>query len=298
MKNKSAILERIPILLALSAMILAAFSCAGEEQQRQSSTQNPPGPPAPPDPPTPADRCALIGASINEAGFSAKVTVKCDESYANLASDTYPDHDKMNGITGTNEQVPVPAPGYVSPIPLVPAPGTGLTTIDAALGVAVNGVPIYDYSSQGTLDPNVYDPKADTKLNGQLDNCNGHAGRGDDYHYHASPTCMIEAMKNKGPSAIIGWAFDGYPIYGDQNPDGTAIAEGDLDVCNGQEDPVFGYRYHTSAAPPYIVQCLVGKVDDTMLPRVPPMDNILGGGKAAGKPPQGGVTNLSTAPRK
>ncbi|HMY19865.1 MAG TPA: YHYH protein, partial [Polyangium sp.] len=110
--------------------------------------------------------------------------------------------------------------------------------------------------------------------------------------YHAAPTCMIEAMKNKGPAAIIGWAFDGYPIYGNTNPDGSAIAAGTLDVCNGQDDETFGYRYHTSDAPPYVVQCLVGQVDDAVLPRVPPMDNAAGGGKPPGMPPQGGVTNL------
>ena len=94
---------------------------------------------------------------------------------------------------------------------------TGQTDID----VAVNGVPIYDYSSQGALDPSVYDPKFDTKATGELDVCNGHSGRGDDYHYHAAPTCMMAAMKNAGPRAILGWGFDGYPIYGNTNPDGT-----------------------------------------------------------------------------
>jgi hypothetical protein len=45
--------------------------------------------------------------------------------------------------------------------------------------VAVNGVPIYDYSSQGTLDLAAYDPRFDTVLTGELDQCNGHSGRGD-----------------------------------------------------------------------------------------------------------------------
>ena len=34
---------------------------------------------------------------------------------------------------------------------------------------------------------------------------------------------MIASMKNKGSAAVIGWAFDGYPIYGDSNPDGSAM---------------------------------------------------------------------------
>lgn len=239
------------------------------------------------------DRCSVVKASIDEAGFGAEATVRCDEKYAYIAGDTYPDHAKMNGITGTNDQVPVPAPSYVSPIALSPTRAAKVTTIDAALGVAVNGVPIYDYTSQGEIDPAVYDPRADTKLTGELDQCNGHSGRGDDYHYHAAPTCMMDAMKNKGPAAIIGWGFDGYPIYGNKNPDGSSIAPGELDVCNAKADPVFGFRYHTSDTHPYIVQCLVGEVDLTKAPRVAPLSKLGGGGgRPPGTKPPGGVQNL------
>ena len=107
---------------------------------------------------------------------------------------------------------------------------------------------------------------------------------------------MIEMMENAGDDAIIGWAFDGFPIYGDNNPDGTAIAKGDLDVCNGQPDDTFGYRYHTSTDAPYIVQCLMGEVAEMRaLPRVPPLRSASswwGRGKAAGRPPSGGVEDL------
>jgi hypothetical protein len=239
-----------------------------------------------------SERCAAVTESIAAAGFSGSVQVTCDSEYAYIVSDTYPSHLKMTGITGTNDQVPVPAPGYTSPIALSPVKATKLTSIDAALGVAVNGVPIYDYTSQGVSDPAVYDPKADTKLTGELDLCGGHAGRGDDYHYHVAPSCMISAMKAQGPSAILGWGFDGYPIYGNQNPDGTVIGAGELDVCNAKPDATFGYRYHTSDSHPYITQCLVGEVDLSVAPRVSPLDATTGGGKPPGNKPPGGVTNL------
>ncbi len=239
-----------------------------------------------------ADRCQAVKDSVDQSGFGDIVKVSCDATYASIAADTYPAHVKMTGITGTNDQVPVPAPGYTSPVTLAPKLAATPTSIDAALAVAVNGVPIYDYSSQGALGLDSYDPKFDTKLTGELDQCNGHSGRGDDYHYHAAPTCMIEAMKNKGPKAILGWAFDGYPIYGNQNPDGTAIAGGALDVCNGQKDETFGLRYHTSDTHPYILQCLSGEFDLAKAPRVPPMDKQGGGGKPAGEKAPGGVTNL------
>jgi hypothetical protein len=243
------------------------------------------------------DKCAAVKASVNEAGFSDSVSVICSDSHAHIVSDTYPDHELMTGIVGSNEQIPVPAHEHSAPIPLNVALGTTPQTRDAALGVAVNGVPIYDYTAGGEMsidDLHHHQTRHDTLLTQQLDHCGGHAGRGDDYHYHVKPVCMIEQMKNKDDDAIIGWAFDGFPIYGDNSPDGSIIGSNALDVCNGQVDSTFGYRYHTSENAPYIVQCLMGVVDDFKnLPRVPPLKPASGEKKlTTGRPPQGGVDNL------
>lgn len=241
------------------------------------------------------DHCAAVTESVSDAGFDTRVTVTCTDSHAIIHSDTYPDHEKMTGIVGTNEQVPVPAE-YGAPIMLSPILGTTPLTRDAALGVAVNGVPIYDYTGGGEMtqeDLAHHQAQHDTLQTGQLDACGGHAGRGDDYHYHAKPSCMITQMANAGDDAIIGWAFDGFPIYGDKNPDGSVITPGSLDLCNGQPDESYGYRYHSSTDAPYIVQCLMGEVVDfDRLPRVPPLSVVDGGGAAPGRPPQGGVQDL------
>ena len=243
--------------------------------------------------------CAVIAESVMAAGFAEEVSVTCEADRAIIVSDTYPDHPLMTGIVGTNEQMPVPAKDHAVPIPLQPVLGDTPQTRDAALGVAVNGVPIYDYTGGGEMsaeDLHHHQTQHDTLLTQQLDICGGHAGRGDDYHYHVKPVCMIEMMENAGDEPIIGWAFDGFPIYGDNNPDGTAIAKGELDVCNGQSDDTFGYRYHTSTDAPYIVQCLMGEVAEMRaLPRVPPLRSASswwGRGKAAGRPPRGGVEDL------
>ena len=250
----------------------------------------------PREPPTvevvPADRCATVRASVAEAGFAGRVTVTCTDELVTLSSDTYPDHTLMTGITATNEQIPVPGT-WAPSMPLVPRGINGRYSNDAAVGIAVNGVPIYDYTKQGDLDVDTYNPRDDTVVQGELDICNGHAGRGDDYHYHASPDCMIAVMDNAGDDAIIGWGLDGYPLYGHNNPDGSAISAGTLDVCNGQRDETFGYRYHTSAGPPYILQCLVGEVDIGAIPKVSPLSSATAwGGKPSGTPPAGGVQDL------
>lgn len=142
-----------------------------------------------------------------------------------------------------------------------------------------------------------HQPRLDTLLIHQLDVCGGHAGRGDDYHYHVTPNCMIDMMDNKDePDAIIAWAFDGYPIYRDTKPDGQIIAEGELDIYNGMADEAFGYRYHTSETAPYIIQCLMGKVDNIdRLPKViPPHEKGKPGTeKEPGFPPHDGVEDLT-----
>lgn len=238
-----------------------------------------------------AERCAVIKSSVTDAGFASRVSINCDDWQAHLVSDSYPDHDLMNGIVGTNEQVPVPAIKHSAPIVLEPRLTKQPKTRDSSLAVAVNGVPIFDYTAGGEMsveDLKHHRAEHDTLLRKELDHCGGHAGKGDDYHYHKTPTCMIDQMMNKGDAAIIGWAFDGYPVYGKNNPDGTAIAKEDLDVCNGQADRVFGYRYHASDAVPYIIQCLMGEVPSRRdLPRIAPLRPV------DGRPPRGGVEGLT-----
>ncbi|MEP2980979.1 MAG: YHYH protein [Lentilitoribacter sp.] len=242
------------------------------------------------------DHCEAVKQSVSDAGFDDKVVVTCDNGKAIISSDTYPDHELMTGIVGTNEQVPVPG-RYDAPIPLNPQLSDTPKTRDSSLGVAINGVPIFDYTGGGEMsesDLYHHQTQHDTLITQQLDVCGGHAGRGDDYHYHVAPKCMIEEMDNAGPGAIIGWAFDGFPIYGDINPDGSEILKGALDVCNGQLDDTFGYRYHTSKDAPYIVQCLMGDMPDIRdLPRIPPLEFASGGRVDPGRPPRGGVENLT-----
>lgn len=212
-----------------------------------------------------AEHCRAVISSVEDAGFSDEAVVTCNHSHALIHSDSYPNHSMMNGIVGTNEQIPVPAEGYFASVQLEPVLSDIPKTRDSSVAIAVNGIPIFDYTAGGEMsDDDLYNhqPHLDTVLIEQLDNCGGHTGRGDDYHYHEKPRCMIEQMKNAGDDAIIAWGFDGFPIYGDNNPDGSTIPDGALDVCNGQPDSVFGYRYHTSDEPPYIIQCLFGEVGD------------------------------------
>lgn len=73
-----------------------------------------------------------------------------------------------------------------------------------------------------------------------LDGCNGHPSPGPiyAYHYHGLPVCVTEKVdRSKGPSHIIGVAFDGFPIYGDRDINGKQIKARQLDRCNGIKSP-------------------------------------------------------------
>ena len=124
---------------------------------------------------TAATHCALIQASVANYA-TAGVSVDCSASdYGKIASMGLPSHAMMNGITATNLQVPL-ATNFTGAnawkIPLTPAIATSTTAVpDGPIGVAVNGVPIFNPCKQGGC------ANGDTQVLGELDVCNGHAGR-------------------------------------------------------------------------------------------------------------------------
>ena len=206
-----------------------------------------------------ATHCALIQSSV--ANYAAAgVSVDCSASdYGTLASNGLATHAMMNGITATNLQVPLPTNFTGSnawKLPLTPAIATSTTAVnDGPIGVAVNGVPIFNPCKQGGC------ANGDTKVLGELDVCNGHAGRADDYHYHAAPTClMADQVASYWDTHPIGWALDGFAIFGYNNADGTTATRDA--VCGGNTLTVpnapAGYSYHVTDTSPYVLACLRG----------------------------------------
>ena len=202
--------------------------------------------------------CSLIAGSL-KASTTGVATSTCDSTYAYIASNGLATHPMMNGITASNLQVPL-ATNFTGSnawkIPLAPAiAATTTTAVDGPIGVAINGVPIFNPCKQGGCQ------NGDTKVLGELDVCNGHAGRGDDYHYHAAPTCMMAGQAasywNTHP---VGWALDGFAIFGYNNADGTVASRDG--VCGGNTSTVSngpaGYSYHVTDASPYVLSCFRG----------------------------------------
>ncbi|MFN8166995.1 MAG: YHYH protein [Bacteroidia bacterium] len=93
--------------------------------------------------------------------------------------------------------------------------GTGTAIGLGHIGVWSNGVSIFNaedaqsYNNQGVWKRNAYYFEG-----GGFDNCLGHPQQQGEYHHHVSPTCLYNDRDSSQHSPIIGYAFDGFPVYG------------------------------------------------------------------------------------
>ncbi len=148
-------------------------------------------------------------------------------------------------------------------IPLQPVMAetpTDLGTV-AQVGLAIDAVPIFADA------PSVLQ----TGHLPALDICGGHIDPGGWYHWHATATDIESSFAHEGLDAachldqsaatLFGFAFDGYPIYGSADQDGTI--PDDLDACSGHtgataDYPDGVYHYHAGLEFPNLPECLVG----------------------------------------
>ena len=207
------------------------------------------------------DNCAC-----DERCYTDEVSeLECTGDHAHFLSNGLPDesHPLMKGIRGSNQQFPAPHHHETS-VPLSPKLARHPTaTAEGAIGIAVNGVPIFSPDTQGPVQPDTGRPVSALAA-GELDECGGHAGRGDDYHYHTAPRCLIEEL---GPQRIeenrqpIGFAMDGFPILALGWFDPANDIEGLLDDCRGINDAAQHYFYNVQHEADWnVLNCFSGTV--------------------------------------
>jgi hypothetical protein len=189
-------------------------------------------------------------------------SVYVDGDYVVIKATSLPDHkspyyqgtqwaSKAEGYNGQNarwRQNPntITENDLTYRIPLNPVVAkTHQATPLGAIGVAVNGVPIFNqYAARRA--PLTFEKDS-------FDQYNGHPQQTGVYHYHAEPFYITA---NKGKDALIGFLLDGFPVYGPLEK-GNTIANTDLDVYHGHFGPTADYpkgiyHYHITAADPYI----------------------------------------------
>lgn len=144
-----------------------------------------------------------------------------------------------------------------------------------AMGVLISGSPIYNpYEGDGTtvaMNGNFTLTNAQGQMVLFLDDCHGHPAPHprEQYHYHGLPPCVTEQVDEaNGPSHIIGFGFDGFPIYGDRDINGQPVDPQTLDKCNGIDSPtpefpngIYHYVLLNLPTVQSSMQCLHGQLD-------------------------------------
>ena len=111
-----------------------------------------------------------------------------------------------------------------------------------AIGIALNGIQLYGGAVDRTDDDDpgceLLDVSSDRGEWMGFDFCSGHTGGANGfnpYHYHFPPSCLLDqagkrargehhrSTTNVSHSPQIGWALDGFPVYGPRGPNGSDL---------------------------------------------------------------------------
>lgn len=216
----------------------------------------------------------------NDAFVKDAVTLTFDASgYVQVFTKNLPNHPTAKfpdtyGTQGYN-------PSYIQEqnstyrLPLNPQPRLNAVTLDdtnqalpmGPIGVAVNGVVFFNPFDAGYMDASSI-----------MDRCCGHPNPGQNqYHYHKYPICVNTMFVDKGEehSPVIGFSFDGYPVYGPYESKGVMakdLTANKLNRFNLHSDDIRGPHYHVTPGQfPYILGGYYGTAaaGNTVRPRPP-----------------------------
>jgi hypothetical protein len=157
-------------------------------------------------------------SALVDPTYKNEVSITIEGDKRVIRANGVPDHKVGQFPNAGNPNQIAPQP-YEFRIPLKPAIATKATPAGMGpFGVAVNGV-VFDPSAAEWWndDPRSgwqYEPIPSGLLLG-LDRNNAHVQPSGAYHYHAIPTALLERISGgQLKMTLLGWAFDGFPIYG------------------------------------------------------------------------------------
>jgi hypothetical protein len=125
------------------------------------------------------------------------------------------------------------------------------------IGFALSGAAIFNGLDAGGRDAVAHEIQ---------DTCNGHPERQGQYHYHGYSPCMSTSSETGTQhSDLLGYALDGFGIYGLHGENGKALTNADLDACHGHTHTALWndkmqrvYHYHMTREYPYTLGCFTG----------------------------------------
>lgn len=135
-----------------------------------------------------------------------------------------------------------------------PAVNAQPSCVGGTVGVMLTGSYIFSAFDAGGRDAVAHELQ---------DACGGHPQQAGVYHYHSLSPCATDAAL--GHSTVVGYALDGFGIYGHHGENGKALTNVDLDECHGHTHEIEWdgktvemYHYHATAEFPYTVSCFRG----------------------------------------
>lgn len=216
----------------------------------------------------------LLLGSVEAA---ATITMTADGAVRTIVADGLPDHS-TGAFPNANNPNSIATQSYRFSMPTQPSLNSNATSADRyVFGVALNGV-IFDPATAEFWNRDRssgwnYEAFGTGTQNLGLDSSNAHVQPNGAYHYHGLPDALYDRLADASGPTLIGYAADGFPIYGplsyadandassrlvemqssyvlrsgtrDSGPggvyDGTFTADwvyaagsGTLDVCNGR----------------------------------------------------------------
>ncbi len=256
-------------------------------------------------------------------GWICSLSFETNETHIQIDANGLPNHDFHSGPGCCAEQqdytwvIPLEPTNQTECNPIQSTEGCTMAPERGAVAFAVNGVSIFgpEDGPGGDAVAGQEGAYEEDRQNVWLGLCHGHSGPGGEYHYHADGNCMhwhpegeqtwldysLESSRTVSEhSPIVGFAFDGYPIYGFVGWDEEGeVAEmtssyrlkegetgyngiedyeyiqglGYLDACNGHwgatpDYPEGIYHYHTTwengeggIGFPYFINCYRGVME-------------------------------------
>jgi hypothetical protein len=234
------------------------------------------------------------GATATEDRYVAdNLTITLDAKSLAIHTHGLPNHptgqfpgENPNAIQEQNSTYYLPLNPTVNPKHVVTDKNNSNQALNMGpIGVAINGVVFFNPFDAGNMD-----------ASNIMDFCCGHPNPDGQYHYHKYPVCVNSPWADEGRqhSPLIGFAFDGFPVYGPyESADLMAKdvkGEHALNDFNLHFDKDRGWHYHvTPGVFPYLIGGYWGAVDarDVQHGR-PPRGGGGGNGLRPAGPPGGG----------
>lgn len=227
---------------------------------------------------------AVVDGDVQWPEHAFKITL--EGTTRHITTNDLPDHGTgIYPISSTDDAYQydrnpnsIKAQAFAADLPVMPVASNQPTCLTGgAIGITLSGTVIFNGLDAGNRDAVAHETQ---------DSCQGHPQQDGAYHYHNLSSCLSDT--ESGQSALMGYALDGFGIYGPRAADGTILTNADLDECHGTTSEVDWdgqrvtmYHYVATYEYPYTLGCYRGTPVQLSGERQ-------GGQGQNGQPPQGG----------